>query len=412
MDVSSVLTVWPRVLESDFLRYALAAGPAFLFFWVWRPAWVRRRRTQPRDPGRHRILAEVGWSMSTVLTFSAVGLSISFARAAGFTRIDTASEAAGWGRVLAAVGLMVLIHDAWFYWTHRLLHSGPLLRHVHRVHHRSTSPTPWAAYAFHPLEALVQAAIFPLLVFTVPAHPRALGIFLIFMIARNVIGHLGFELLPRGFSRHALGRWHTTPTHHDLHHRHGSGNYGLYFTFWDEWMGTTRPEYHEEFDRVTSPACGLRPARVAGLSALVALTALASASAGASDGRAAEEGLWQTRDDRSGEPRALVRVSVQDGELRGRIVMLYRTRGEDPAPRCDRCRGEREGAPVVGMTILWGHRLEQDGWSQGRILDPENGREYRGRVWSSEPDRLRVRGYWGPFHRTQTWHRVPEAERR
>ena len=28
------------------------------------------------------------------------------------------------------------LHDAWFYWTHRLLHWRPLYAHVHAIHHR------------------------------------------------------------------------------------------------------------------------------------------------------------------------------------------------------------------------------------------------------------------------------------
>jgi hypothetical protein len=66
-------------------------------------------------------------------------------------------------------------------------------------------------------------------VFLIPAHPLALGLFLLYMIAQ-VVGHLGFEVFGRSFARHPLTRWHTTPTHHDLHHRRGHGNYGLYFS--------------------------------------------------------------------------------------------------------------------------------------------------------------------------------------
>src|SRR6185436_17469816 len=83
-------------------------------------------------------------------------------------------------------------------------------------------------------------------------HPLALMLFLIFMIVRNVVGHLGFELWPAGFARHPLTRWNLTPTHHDLHHRFGKENYGLYFGLWDDWMGTTRPDYAETYDRVTA----------------------------------------------------------------------------------------------------------------------------------------------------------------
>jgi uncharacterized protein (DUF2147 family) len=58
------------------------------------------------------------------------------------------------------------------------------------------------------------------------------------------------------------------------------------------------------------------------------------------------------------------------------------------------------------MEILHGYNLDGDRWKGGRVLDPENGKEYKGTVWLEGPDRLRVRGYWGPFHRTQTWRRV------
>jgi uncharacterized protein (DUF2147 family) len=64
---------------------------------------------------------------------------------------------------------------------------------------------------------------------------------------------------------------------------------------------------------------------------------------------------------------------------------------------------------VIGMIVLWDHRPERGRWSGGRVLDPEMGKDYPGRLWLVGPDTLKVRGYWGPFHRTQTWHRL-EAE--
>jgi len=132
------------------------------------------------------------------------------------------------------------------------MHARRLFRPVHLVHHLSTNPTPWAAYAFAPAEALVQAAYVPLVALILPFHPVALGIFLAFMILRNVLGHLGLELFPRDFVRSRFWRWSTTTTHHAMHHRHMNANYGLYFTFWDRIMGTQAADYEETFERVTS----------------------------------------------------------------------------------------------------------------------------------------------------------------
>jgi sterol desaturase/sphingolipid hydroxylase (fatty acid hydroxylase superfamily) len=63
------------------------------------------------------------------------------------------------------------------------------------------------------------------------------------MIVRNVLGHCGHELMPRWMIRSGWFDWLTTTTHHDLHHQFGRCNYGLYFTWWDRWMGTEHPEY-------------------------------------------------------------------------------------------------------------------------------------------------------------------------
>jgi sterol desaturase/sphingolipid hydroxylase (fatty acid hydroxylase superfamily) len=94
---------------------------------------------------------------------------------------------------------------------------------------------------------LIQASVYLLIVFAIAIHPLALMLFLLY-----IVGHLGFEIWPAGFVRHPLTRWHLTPTHHDLHHRWGKGNYGLYFSFWDDWIGTSRTDYVGAYEAVTA----------------------------------------------------------------------------------------------------------------------------------------------------------------
>ena len=86
-------------------------------------------------------------------------------------------------------------------------------------------------------------------------------------------------------------------------------------------------------------------------------------------------------------------------KLRNYLIL---PRGEDPV--CEKCPGDRKGKKVVGMTII--RDMVQSGkiWKSGKILDPENGKEYSCRLWV-ENGKLKVRGYWGVFHRTQTWHK-------
>lgn len=113
-------------------------------------------------------------------------------------------------------------------------------------------------------------------------------------------------------------------------------------------------------------------------------------------------GTWRTIDDETGEARSIVRIYERDGELYGRIIELF----ENPDATCDKCTGDAKGQPVLGMLIMWGLERDGDEWSGGQVFDPEKGKTYRARVWLEGDDTLRLRGYSGPFFRTQTWQRV------
>jgi len=72
----------------------------------------------------------------------------------GWARIYSDPHAFGAPYLLLSGLILLLAHDTWFYWTHRLLHSAWLFRWAHRTHHLSIAPTPWAAYSFAPAEAV------------------------------------------------------------------------------------------------------------------------------------------------------------------------------------------------------------------------------------------------------------------
>jgi len=161
----------------------------------------------------------------------------------GWVRIYDDAAAYGWPWWWASLALIIVAHDAYFYWTHRMLHSRRWFAAVHGRHHASLHPTPWAAYSFHPVEAAVQAAFLPLFVAVVPMHAGAIAVFLVHMILRNAIGHCGHELMPWTLSPRGALRWITPVSHHHFHHARNRGNYGLYFTWWDRWCGTEDADY-------------------------------------------------------------------------------------------------------------------------------------------------------------------------
>jgi Delta7-sterol 5-desaturase len=250
--VNQLALVWTQMLAFDGGRYLVAAGGAFLAFWVWGRRRFRHRRLYRAAPPPDQLRREAAYSAATVLIFAAVGTGLWFGSRAGVFRIYTRVADRGWAYFAFTVALLIVAHDTYFYWAHRAMHHRRLYRRVHHVHHMSRSPSPWAAYAFAPAEALVHAAFVPLAVAVVPVHQIALFLFLTFMIARNVLGHLGLELFPAGFVHRRRWRWSTSTTHHALHHRRPHGNYGLYFTWWDRAMGTTDPTYEATFDEVTA----------------------------------------------------------------------------------------------------------------------------------------------------------------
>lgn len=120
-------------------------------------------------------------------------------------------------------------------------------------------------------------------------------------------------------------------------------------------------------------------------------------------------GVWQTIDDDTGKPRALVRIADEGGGLRGTIERLFREPGEEPDPRCTACTDARKDQPIVGMTIL--RNLHPAGeanvWDGGEILDPANGKTYKSRLTLESDGSLSVRGYVGMpmLGRTQRWVR-------
>ena len=195
--------------------------------------------------------SEVLRSLETFCVFALVGIGVFFLRKHGWTRVYMDIHRHGWGYFVASVLFAIVAHDTYFYWTHRLLHLPWLYRYVHAVHHRSKNPIPWAAFAFHPVEAFVHAAIVPVLLVTIPFNPWAIFAFLLYMTGMNVLGHLGFELYPAGAVRHAFGKWHNTATHHNQHHRKPRGNFGLYFNAWDRILRTNHADYLNAFDRAT-----------------------------------------------------------------------------------------------------------------------------------------------------------------
>ena len=241
-----------RIAVADGTKYLLFAGVGWLLGYVLFRRYWARRKIVAEFPKRADILREIRYSFLTVVIYGLVGTATFWAVRRGWTQLYWQLDAHSTTWFCASIGITIFLHDAYFYWTHRLIHHRTLFRWFHRTHHRSHNPSPWAAYAFDPLEAFVQAGIFPLTLILYPIHPAAFGLFMLWQIFFNVLGHTGYEIYPRWLMDGWLGKFLNTPTNHVMHHEFQRGNYGLYFNFWDRCMGTNHERYEERFREVTS----------------------------------------------------------------------------------------------------------------------------------------------------------------
>jgi sterol desaturase/sphingolipid hydroxylase (fatty acid hydroxylase superfamily) len=237
---------WSFNLVMDIGRYVVAAAGLALILKLFWNAGLGRRKIQARFASRADVSREIRASLRTAVIFSLNGAAIVFGAVHGVFTIYTDFSTAGVGYLALSVAAIIVAHDAYFYWTHRLMHHPRLFRYFHRTHHRSVTPTPFAAYAFDVPEALLMALFTPLWLLFVPMHALGLFLFMAFMIVRNVMGHAGVELMPRALADSRWFRWINATTHHDLHHSSFHYNYGLYFTWWDRLMGTEHPAYCEQ----------------------------------------------------------------------------------------------------------------------------------------------------------------------
>lgn len=254
--------LWWSNLAINTGRYAIFAVLTWALLWVVLKAPLRGRKIRAQTPPARQLAMEFVVSLRSIALFAtaAIGMDV-LSHAGAYPLLQVAHQ---WGAAWFWVSLVLMIlgHDAYYYWTHRALHRPAFFRKMHRQHHRSHNPSPFTAYSFDMGEAALMAVFVVVWPFLVPTSFAVIALFIVHQIARNTLAHCGYELMPaRADGRPALD-FLTTTTHHDLHHAQPGSNFGLYFTWWDRWMGTENPDYHPAFARAVR-----KPLRGAGAAA-------------------------------------------------------------------------------------------------------------------------------------------------
>ncbi len=96
-----------------------------------------------------------------------------------------------------------------------------------------------------------------------------------------------------------------------------------------------------------------------------------------------------------------------NGQLFGKVTKVRP--GRTPQDVCDKCSGEYKNQLILGMVIMRNFHPDGDDWVGGTVMDPENGKEYKGKIWAEGNDKLHMRGYIGIslLGRTEVWTRIP-----
>ncbi|MFD1696907.1 sterol desaturase family protein [Roseibium aestuarii] len=203
-------------------------------------AWNARhpeRRIQARE-GRDRTVADIRSSTLQLAVTSgclAFGLLMQSRGWVLFAPLELS-----WWSAPLLFGLSLVLHDAWFYWGHRLLHTKAFYR-FHRPHHLNVTPTVWSNDSGSTVDTLFAHSYYALVLLVLPLPAAVFLAHRLFDQVSAMVGHAGHEHFAGASARHPLPFLCTV--FHDQHHQYFVYNYANYFSWWDRICGTIHPTY-------------------------------------------------------------------------------------------------------------------------------------------------------------------------
>ena len=246
-----VLIYYVYDCAANIVIFAALAVPLFYLFWV---IYTKKFQTHRIQTKRSRtslaVRSEIRNSIMSLFIFSVVDALNYLAQLKGYTKIYTHVSDYGWWYLGFSAVVLIFLHDTIYYFMHRFMHHPKVYNLVHKVHHQSSDPSPFATFSFHPIEAVMEAGVYVIFAFLLPVHMIALWTWQLIQVTLNVVAHLGYEVYPKNLNKHWLLRFKAPCTHHNMHHAKFHGNYGLYFTWWDKIFGTEFKDYNETYDAI------------------------------------------------------------------------------------------------------------------------------------------------------------------
>ena len=231
-------------------RYILVAGGTHLFFYSDAGNFFSRKSLAIASPDWKTVSKDIELSVKSAIVFSVSSALVLCAYDSGSTLLYSDIHQHGLAYLAISYVSVLILQDAYFYFTHRLFHHPLFFKWLHEGHHRSKETTPWTSFAFDPLEAVFQALFLIVIAYLIPIHFITLIAILITMTVWAVVNHLKLDLFPPNFPHHWLGKWFIGPAHHSIHHHRFSKHYGLYLTIWDKLLSTNDKNYDIDMNEI------------------------------------------------------------------------------------------------------------------------------------------------------------------
>ena len=225
---------------------------AILLFWLLlksRPKTLEKVLIKEHSYSQEFTKKELKRTLISLLVFSLVGFGLDWAIRQDYTQLYANINEQSKLYLVVSFFLALGINDIYFYLTHRILHWKIFYTKVHYIHHQSHYPNPWSSFSFHPIEAVMQIGVVPVVALLLPIHTSVLIGFASFMLLVSVYGHCGYELRA---NKPVVFNIFNNSIHHNQHHTYFKYNFGLYLNIWDRLFKTNHPSYTdvtEEFKR-------------------------------------------------------------------------------------------------------------------------------------------------------------------
>ncbi len=250
----TITTFFENIFAAFYEQFSWYAGfvfPFFIIFWIVGKKYFKKIRIQETERANlHHFKHDLGFSTSTFLVFALFDVCLLYLENKGYTLLYFNLDDYSYLWLVLSFFIVLFIDDMFFYWSHRAMHLPRFYKFFHKVHHESTDPSPFTAFAFHPSEAVIEQMMGFVLPFLLPLNFWVIIAWQIFSMLNNVMAHLGYEIYPKGWVKFPLLKYKVASTHHNMHHQLFNGNYALYFTWWDKWMGTEFKDYETRHEQI------------------------------------------------------------------------------------------------------------------------------------------------------------------